>query len=159
MTPAQLSQIHAMMRRRQNVVVSNLLRQHGYTYRVAFGCSLPDVKAVAEELRQGAIEGLDLTDAVVAREVAEALWADRGIRESLMLAPMLVPRGTMTVDEAQRWVADIPTREVADVVCMYAFQYGIGSELMALWRNSDAPMARYCAESLVKRLGIEGQEA
>lgn len=150
MTPLQISQIHALFRGRQNVVVSNLLREHGYRYKVAFGCSLPDVKQVARKLEGGAIEGVE-----AGVELAEALWADEAIRESKLCAPMLYPRGEMTVETAERWSKSIPTHEVADVVCMYAFQFGIGQQLIELWNESEDPMQRYCARSLDKRLNDE----
>lgn len=147
-----LAAVHRLFRGRQNVYTSNLLRQHGYHYTVAFGCSLPDVKQLAEVVRQGTVTpespfyGLDLT------ELAEALWADERIRESRMLAPMLYPQGTMTVGVAERWVGQIPTPEVADVVCMYAFQYGIGQELIDRWKSSNERWQRYCAQNLQRRL-------
>lgn len=150
MTPFQLSQIHALFRGRQNVVVSNLLREHGYQYKVAFGCSLPDVKQVARMLGEGVVEGVE-----PGVELAEALWADEAIRESKLCAPMLYPRGEMTVETAERWSRTIPTHEVADVVCMYAFQFGIGQRLIELWRESEDLMQRYCARSLSKRLNDE----
>lgn len=147
-----MSAVHRLFRSRQNVYTSSLLRQHGYEYKVAFGLSLPDVKEMAQRIGQeltdasSVLYGLDVT------QVAEALWADTGIRESLLVAPMLYPRGTMTVETAERWAQSIPTPEVADVVCMYAFQFGIGQELIARWSNAEDKMLRYCAQSLTKRL-------
>lgn len=146
----QLSAVHALFRGRQNVVVSNLLREHGYKYKVAFGCSLPDIKSVARMLAEGAVEGLQS-----GAELAEALWADDSIRESKLCAPMLYPRGEMSVETAVRWSLSIPTPEVADVVCMYAFQFGIGHQLIELWSKSEQPMQVYCARSLAKRLNDE----
>ena len=152
MTPHQLSAIHKLFRSRQNIFTSSLLRQHGYIYKVAFGCSLPDIKELAQMVKtmladpESPLYGVDET------EVAEALWAEDDIRESKMLAPLLYPRGTMTVETAERWVQTIPTPEVADVVSMYAFQYGIGQELIERWMDAEPKMKRYCARSLKKRL-------
>lgn len=147
-----LNAAHKLFRGRQNIVTSSLLREHGYHYTVAFGCSLPDVKQLAAVMQAGLTDpdspfyGLDAT------ALAEALWADERIRESRMAAPMLYPRGTMTVEVAERWARQIPTPEVADVVCMYAFQFGIGHDLIARWSDSTEPMLRYCAKSLKQRL-------
>ena len=152
MQPRQLSVIHRLFRSRQNVYTSQLLRQHGYVYRVAFGCSLPDVKQIAHEVSDQLADPASPLAGLDAVEVAEALWADDAIRESKLLAPMLYPRGTMSVAVACRWAQSIPTPEVADVVCMYAFQYVIGHELIALWSDADDRMLRYCARSLQKRL-------
>lgn len=144
--------MHRLMRSRQNVYTSSLLRQHGYVYRVAFGCSLPDIKDIARQIVEGLSNPDSLLYGLSQADVAEALWADVNIRESLLVAPLLFPRGEMTIETAQRWVQTIPTHEVADVVCMYAFQFGIGLELITLWQDCDEPMLRYCARNLQRRL-------
>lgn len=151
-TPQQLSAIHRMFRGRQNVVTSTLLRDHGYQYKVAFGCSLPDIKELVAMIQAGLCDSESPLFGLDATELAEALWADVNIRESRMAAPMLYPRGTMTVEVAERWAQGIPTPEVADVVCMYAFQFGIGQELIERWQEAESPMLRYCANSLHHRL-------
>lgn len=140
------------MRSRQNVYTSSLLRQHGYNYRVAFGCSLPDVKDIARQIGEELANPDSPLYGLTSIEVAEVLWADVNIRESLLVAPLLYPRGEMSVETAQRWVQSIPTPEVADIVCMYAFQFGIGLSLIELWQDSNESMLRYCARSLQKRL-------
>lgn len=144
--------MHRMMRGRQNVYISSLLRQHGYQYKVAFGCSLPDIKDIARQIGQCLVDPESALYGLSSKEVAEALWADANIRESRMIAPLLYPRGEMSVETALRWANDIPTPEVADVVCMYAFQFGIGVQLIELWKEASEPMLRYCANSLQKRL-------
>ncbi len=147
-----LSKINALFRGRQNIVVSNLLRERGYNYKVAFGCSVPDIKGVAMMVKEGLQDpdspffGLDEV------ELSEALWADENLREAKMAAPMLYPRGTMTVETAERWADSIPTYEVADMVCMYAFQFGIGQTLIERWEQSEDKMRVYCAKNLIKRL-------
>lgn len=147
-----LSKINALFRGRQNIVVSNLLRERGYSYKVAFGCSVPDIKGIALMILEGLNDpespffGLDQT------ELAEALWSEDDLREAKMAAAMLFPRGTMTIETAERWADSIPTPEVADMVCMYAFQFGIGQELITRWQQSEDKMRAYCAQSLKKRL-------
>ena len=147
-----LSKVNALFRGRQNIVVSNLLRERGYNYKVAFGCSVPDIKGVAMMVKDGLQDpespfcGLDEV------ELAEALWADENLREAKMAAPMLYPRGTMTVETAERWADGIPTFEVADMVCMYAYQFGIGQALIERWQESGDKMRAYCAKNLIKRL-------
>ena len=147
-----LSKINALFRGRQNSVVSNLLRERGYNYKVAFGCSVPDIKGVAMMVVEGLADqespffGLDQT------ELAEALWADDNLREAKMAAPMIYPRGTMSLETAERWADNIPTPEVADMVCMYAYQFSIGQQLIERWQQSSDKMRAYCAQNLNKRL-------
>lgn len=151
-TTQQLSFMHRLMRGRQNVYTSTLLRQHGYQYKVAFGCSLPDIKSIAQRIKEGLDDSESLLFGLAPIEVAEVLWADVAIRESLMVAPLLYPRGEMSVETAERWALQIPTPEVADVVCMYAFQYGIGLQLIELWQQRTEPMLLYCVQNLKRRL-------
>lgn len=152
MTPHQLSAIHKLFRSRQNVFTSSLLREHGYVYKVAFGCSLPDIKQIASMVKEMLADAQSPLYGVGETEVAESLWAEDDIRESKMTAPLLYPRGSMDIETAERWAQSIPTPEVADVACMYAFQYGIGQELIARWSGSEDKMLRYCARNLEKRL-------
>lgn len=152
MTPHQLSAIHKLFRSRQNVFTSSLLREHGYVYKVAFGCSLPDIKQIASMVKEMLADAESPLYGVSETEVAESLWAEDDIRESKMTAPLLYPRGTMDIETAERWAQSIPTPEVADVACMYAFQYGIGQELITRWSGSEDKMLRYCARNLEKRL-------
>ena len=150
-----LSKINALFRGRQNIVVSNLLRERGYAYKVAFGCSVPDIKGIVQMIKDGQVplENLgNLEDPDNQKNLAEALWAQADIRESMMAAPMLYPRGTMTLEVAERWADGIPTPEVADMVCMYAYQFGIGLQLIERWQGSEDKMRAYCAQSLIKRL-------
>lgn len=147
-----LSKINALFRGRQNIVVSNLLRERGYNYKVAFGCSVPDIKGVVAMVKNELTDpdspffGLGETD------LAEAMWSDENLREAKMAAPMFYPRGTMSLETAERWADGIPTPEVADMVCMYAFQFEIGQELISRWEKSEDKMRAYCAQSLKKRL-------
>lgn len=147
-----LSKINALFRGRQNIVVSNLLRERGYNYKVAFGCSVPDIKGVAMMVKDGLTDPDSLFCGLDEVELSEALWADENLREAKMAAPMLYPRGTMTLETAERWADGIPTYEVADMVCMYAFQFGIGQPLIERWEQSEDKMRAYCAKNLIKRL-------
>lgn len=147
-----LSKINALFRGRQNIVVSNLLRERGYNYKVAFGCSVPDIKGVAMMVKDGLKDAESPFYGLDEVKLAEALWADENLREAKMAAPMLYPRGTMTVETAERWADGIPTYEVADMVCMYAYQFGIGQALIERWEKSEDKMRAYCAKNLIKRL-------
>lgn len=125
------------------------MREHGYQYKVAFGCSLPDVKAVAKE-----VQSMELSES--GRELAESLWADTAIRECMMVAPMLYPRGEMDIPTAQRWAEACPTAEVADLLVMYALQFVREADgtcpFIDLWRDSQVKILRYCSKALDKRL-------
>lgn len=115
----------------RNGVIADVLRHNGSPFRIIFGLNLPQIADVAAHTPQS-------------QELAEKLWANSTTRESMLIAPMLVDINSFTIDDARRWVADVPAREVADVLCLkllkrepYAF--ALAREL----QHSDAVMARY----------------
>lgn len=88
----------------RNGVIADTLRQAGSPFRYIFGMNLPQLVETAE--MTGKNSGL-----------AEELWANRTTRESMLLAPMLMPTDEFTKEDALRWTADIPAVEVADILC------------------------------------------
>lgn len=88
----------------RNGVVADVLRRAGSPYRVIFGLNLPQIVDIA-------------TSTGPSRELAEDLWANSTTRESVLAAPMLMPRDTFTIDDARRWVETVPDREAADYLC------------------------------------------
>lgn len=89
----------------RNGIVADTLRRAGAEYRVIFGVNLPQLKEIASDIGY---------DAVLARE----LWANVSTRESVLLAPMIMPAEEFTIDEARRWVASAPSVEAVDVLCL-----------------------------------------
>ena len=89
----------------RNGIVADTLRRAGAEYRVIFGVNLPQLKEIASDIGY---------DAVLARE----LWANVSTRESVLLAPMIMPAEEFTIDEARRWVASAPSVEAVDGLCL-----------------------------------------
>lgn len=88
----------------RNGVVADTLRRSGSPFHIIFGLTLPQLAEVAQTSGPSA-------------ELAEALWTDRRTRESMLLAPMLMPAEAFTEAEALRWASESPCAEVADVLC------------------------------------------
>ena len=74
-----------------NGIVSQNMRNLGANYKINFGLTLPLLKKIAEEIPADA-------------QLANALWNDTAVRESMMLAPMLYPADEFNEDEAEKWV-------------------------------------------------------
>lgn len=87
----------------RNGVVAETLRNAGDCHNVIFGLQLPDLTAIARELEPS-------------EELAEALWADSGVRESRLLACYLMPHEAMTPDKAIGMAASTRTREEGDIL-------------------------------------------
>ena len=104
----QLKEIKRMYRLYMNGIVSHSMREKGAEYRVNFGLTLPLLTRIAQQVTPSA-------------DIAEELWHDTGVRESMLLAPMLHPIEGFTVEDARRWIEEIPNIEVSDFCCKYLF--------------------------------------
>lgn len=89
----------------RNGVIADVLRRNGCCFKIIFGLNLPQIAEIAAETPHSG--GL-----------AEALWANSTTRESMLMAPMLVDSATFSREDAMRWIGDIRSREVADVLCL-----------------------------------------
>lgn len=98
--------IRQSFRSLMNGVAATRLRT---AYRVVWGCSLPHLREVATEF----------TPSV---ELATVLWHDN-VRESKIMALLLMPPAACTRDTARTWAADTPTQEIAEIAAMTLYQY------------------------------------
>lgn len=83
-----------------NGVASGSMREKGMAYKLIFGVPLPELKQIAAAYEPCA-------------ELAAALWKE-DIREFKILASMLQPAGDFPIEEARRWVREIPYPEIAE---------------------------------------------
>ena len=88
----------------RNGVIADTLRKGGSPFRIIFGLNLPQIVDIAAQTGTNP-------------SLAEDLWHNTTTRESMLLAPMLVAPDAFSKADALRWIADIPTAEVADVLC------------------------------------------
>lgn len=123
-----------------NGIVSQSMRQKGTAYRVNFGLTMPLLRRIAGQIPATA-------------DVAEMLWQDTGVRESLLLAPMLYPVESFTYDIAQQWLEAIPNTEVADYCCKFLFsQLPFAPQLVAECIVSDNSIKTYTGYRLAYTL-------
>ena len=92
----KIKDIKLKFRQAMNGIVSQNMRNLGANYKINFGLTLPLLKKIAEEIPADA-------------QLANALWNDTAVRESMMLAPMLYPSDEFNEDEAEKWVTNMPT--------------------------------------------------
>lgn len=91
----------------RNGIIADTLRPLMPCYNVIFGLQVPQLAAIARETER-------------VPELARELWADRGVRESRLLAPYLFSAETMSEDDAVALALDVQTQEEAD---MLAFRF------------------------------------
>ncbi len=98
-----------MLKRRmfamRNGVIADVLRRAGSKFNIIFGVNLPQLAEIARDFSPN-------------KEFAERVWANTTTRESMLIAPMLMPPDEMTREMAQQWIAESPEAEVTDVLCL-----------------------------------------
>ncbi len=115
----------------RNGVVADALRQGGSPFRMIMGVNLPQLADIAAQLPASA-------------ELAAELWADTDARESMLIAPMLMPLEALTPELARQWAAEAKSTEVADVLCLKLLRrVPWAKELAAELAASPDDMARY----------------
>ncbi|MCM1004708.1 MAG: hypothetical protein NC402_00235 [Prevotella sp.] len=88
----------------RNGIVADTLRAAGMDcYNVIFGLNVPQLAHIAGTL----VPGMTLAD---------ALWADRKVRESRLLAAYLFPPEEVSEQKALELMADVQTQEEADML-------------------------------------------
>lgn len=124
----------------RNGIVADSLRRAGAPYQIIFGLNLPQIVEIA------AAKGPD-------RCLAERLWSNTTTRESLLLAPMIYPRGEMTRETAVEWVKAAPSAEVVDVLCHRLLRHLPFAASVARGLSlSERDLDRYCALRLLFNL-------
>ncbi len=138
--------IKQQFRLSMNGVVSQNMREHGMNYKVNFGLTLPLLKRIAEETGRNA-------------ELAQALWEETTVRESMMIAPLLYPIEELSADRADEWVADLPNTEVADMCSKYLFcKAEFALQRAAAWSQSEKRLSAYAAFQTATALLINNPE-
>lgn len=107
----------------RNGVIADTLRKAGSPFKIIFGVNLPQLVEIANTV------GADA-------DLAEKLWANSTTRESMLIAPMIMPKDNFPIEDARRWIAYIPTYEVADLLCHRLLRHqpyalDLASELIA----------------------------
>lgn len=100
-------EIRARFRTRMNGIVSENMRNKGVGYHVNWGISLMHLREMATEYEK------DL-------HVALELWKDN-VRESKIMALLLMPAEEFTMDLAEVWIESLPTQEMAEMAAMLLF--------------------------------------
>ncbi len=140
-----INEIKRMVYAMRNGVAADVLRRGGAPYRMIFGVNLPQLAEIAKEIGASV-------------ETADQLWADSGVRESLLLATMVHPVAEMSREKALLWLEQAPSVEVVDVLCHRQLRHtAFASELAAMLSNSDGDMQRYAALRLYFNLLPEHQ--
>lgn len=118
----------------RNGMLADTLRRAGSPYRIIFGLNLPQLQQVASAFG-------------VNPDLADELWNDTAVRESRLLAPMLVNPQEFNKQKASKWLGNLTgATEELDILChsllrKTSFASEIAQELIA----SNDSLMRYVA--------------
>ena len=138
----QIRDIKTQFRLAMNGVASTQMRQQGLEYKLNFGIELPRLQSIASEYSPN-------------HELAQALWKEN-IRESKILAGMLMPVDRFFMEIADIWVEQIPTQEIAELTVMNLFQrLPYASTAAFRWVADSREIFQVCGFLLLTRLCMQ----
>lgn len=141
----QIKDIKTQFRLAMNGVASTQMREQGLVYKLNFGIELPRIRSIASEIAPS-------------HELAQALWKEN-IRESKILAGMLMPVDAFVPEIADIWVEQIPTQEIAELTVMNLFsRLPYASSAAFRWVADSREIFQVCGFLLLTRLCMKGCE-
>lgn len=142
---SKAKEIRQTFRLLMNGVTAQSQREKGVDYHINWGASLGHLRDLAADY------GKDYDTAV-------ELWHD-DVRESKMVAVMLMPVDAFDRQTAEQWIAETPTQEVAEVAVMELYQYlSYAKELAFALIATDGMMQRIYGCNIMARLLSAGKE-
>lgn len=124
----------------RNGIVADALRKAGSPYKMIFGVNLPQITEIARDFAPNA-------------ELAEKAWSDDSTRESMLIAPMLVPQLDFSESDAVRWIDSAKAYEAVDVLCLKLLRYEpYALDLSVRLIEDDDIMRKYAGMRLICNL-------
>lgn len=138
-------EIKKELRASMNGILSSRMRKAGMPYRLIFGVELPRLQNIACEFVQDAA-------------LANYLW-EQNIRETRLLAIMLMPLEAFTSETANHWAETLLTAEEAQVLSMHLLSKSNIAKTVCLdWLRSGETLPSVCALLSLRHLLFQGIE-
>ncbi len=145
MTEERVRQIKQSFRLMMDGSVAQSMRQKGLDYHLNWGATIPRLRQMATEL------GPDY-------DLAIALWKEN-IRESKILATMIMPSDEILPEVVDIWMEQIPTMEIAEQAAFNLFQHlPYAADKAYQWLASPNDIPQLCGYHVLSRLFIQHQE-
>lgn len=93
----------------RNGIVADTLRRAGMPYKMIFGLQVPQISEIAKTLKETHTPEEILT-------LANALWNDKGVRESRLLACYLFDPKSISAEKVEKLKTDLQTPEERDML-------------------------------------------
>ena len=133
------------LRASMNGILSARMREAGMSYKLIFGVELPRLQSIAEEFPKD-------------KELASHLW-QQDIRETKLLAIMLMPPEDFTSEHANSWAETMKTAEEAQVMAMMLLsKTRQAKEISMTWLDGNNTLSATCACLCLRHLLMQGAE-
>ncbi len=146
MTPVQIQQSVKEIKQQfyafRNGILAEQLRSAGVPAKIIFGLNIPQITRIAHQTKNST-------------ELTLALWTDKTVRESRLLAICLMPASLMpsSIEDALRLADDVCSPEEADMLAFKVLKHlPFASQLPAVIERREQPLSRYLALSLRRHL-------
>ena len=139
----EILDIKKELRASMNGILSARMRQAGMPYKLVFGVELPRLQNIASEFTPS-------------RQLAQSLW-NENIRETRILACLLMPAKEFIPEIADIWGDEIPTAEIAQIMATHLMPHAPRAcDVSFEWIASDKEMKQLCGFLCVARLLQQG---
>lgn len=133
------------LRASMNGVLSARMREVGMPFKLIFGVELPRLQSIANEFDQD-------------KNLANQLWSEN-IRETKLLAIMLMPPKDFNIEVANSWAKTMVTAEEAQVLAMMLLSKTKQAEEISLaWLKEGNALQATCACLCLRHLLMQGAE-
>ena len=140
-----INDIKKELRASMNGILSARMREAGMPFRLIFGVELPRLRSIADECPQDA-------------ELANQLWS-QNIRETKLLAIMLMPPEAFTPETSNEWAETMVTAEEAQVMAMMLLsKTPHAKETSMAWLKQGKPLPSVCACLCLRHLLVQGMK-
>ena len=140
-----INEIKKELRASMNGILSARMREAGMPFHLIFGTELPRLRSIADEFPRDA-------------DLARQLW-QQNIRETRLLAIMLMPAEDFSAEAANSWADTLKTAEEAQVMAMVLMPQVHGAKALCLsWLAEGKPLPATCACLSLRHLLLRGAE-
>ena len=130
------------LRASMNGILSARMREAGMPFKLIFGVELPRLQSIAAEFHKD-------------KDLANHLW-QQDIRETKLLAIMLVPPEAFTFEAASNWAETMKTAEEAQVMAMMLLsKTNVAKEVCLKWLKGGKALLSTCACLCLRHLLIK----
>lgn len=131
------------LRASMNGILSARMREAGMPFKLIFGVELPRLQSIANEFPKD-------------KDLANLLWS-QNIRETRLLAIMLMPQELFTSEVANTWAKTIVTAEEAQILAMKLLPKTNHAKTTSLsWLKEGNNFSAICACLCLRHLLLQG---